>query len=147
MFELDKTLAKDTVALGSLPLSELLLMNDSNYPWLILVPRVEGMTELIHLFWEDQTTLLAEINLLSRVLRQQFDAEKLNIATLGNVVSQLHCHCVARQRNDAAWPAPVWGKVPVVRYPDDALEKTARGIIKAIDEDRGLAFASRPSYS
>ena len=116
MFTLDPRLQNDTIALGSFPLSLLLLMNDCTYPWLILVPQRPDIREIFQLATADQQQLLRESSLLAAALVAQFYPDKLNIAALGNVVSQLHLHHVVRYRNDPAWPAPVWGKAPPVPY-------------------------------
>ncbi|WP_339846899.1 HIT domain-containing protein [uncultured Halopseudomonas sp.] len=113
MFKLDQRLANDCVQLGDFPLCRLLLMNDSQYPWCILVPRVNDVTEIFELSERDQQRLSAESSLLSQLLSKTFSADKMNVAALGNVVSQLHIHHVVRYSNDAAWPAPVWGRLPV----------------------------------
>lgn len=109
MFVLDSVLERDTIVLGSLPLCELLLMNDSQYPWLILVPRVEHACEIIDMSLSEQQQFLLESNAASKVLQRGFAAEKLNVAALGNVVAQLHIHHIARYAQDPAWPKPVWG--------------------------------------
>lgn len=109
IFALDAQLAADTHVIGDLPLSQLLLMDDARYPWLILVPRRAGLCEWIDLDLPAQTQLLAEINRTARALQTLYAPDKLNIAALGNIVAQLHVHVIARQRDDAAWPAPVWG--------------------------------------
>lgn len=99
-----------------LPLSRLLLMNDSQYPWFILVPRREEVSELFQLDAADQQQLWKEAVSLAEVLKDSFGADKMNVATLGNVVSQLHVHVIARRKSDAAWPAPVWGRAPAIPY-------------------------------
>jgi len=109
MFTLDSRLENDTLFIANLKLSRLLLMNDSNFIWLILVPQKENLTELTDLDFSEQTELLKEINLLAKILKKNFPCDKLNIATLGNVVSQLHIHIIARRKDDAAFPKPVWG--------------------------------------
>lgn len=116
MFTLDPRLQQDTLPIGDFPLCRLLLSNDSNYPWFILVPRREDVSELFQLDAADQQQLWKETTELAEMLKDSFDAEKLNVATLGNVVSQLHMHVIVRKREDAAWPAPVWGKHPAVPY-------------------------------
>jgi diadenosine tetraphosphate (Ap4A) HIT family hydrolase len=115
-FTLHPQLAKDTVALGDLALSRVLLMNDANYPWLILVPRLPGLVELIDLEESAQVQLLGEIATAARVLKTITKCQKLNIAALGNAVAQLHVHVIARFTSDAAWPKPVWGAVPPSAY-------------------------------
>ena len=88
----------------------------SNYPWFILVPRREGISELFQLDDSDQQLMWRETTELARALNVLFGAHKMNVATLGNVVSQLHMHVIVRYRTDAAWPAPVWGKLPAKPY-------------------------------
>lgn len=117
MFKLDGQLASDCIVVGDFKLCTLLLMKDAQYPWFILVPRREDMTEIFQLSSADRTQLMDESCLLAEKLKDAFAADKMNIAALGNVVSQLHLHHVVRHRNDAAWPAPVWGKLPVVACP------------------------------
>ena len=116
MFALDSRLLQDTVPVGDFPLCRLLLMNDAHYPWFILVPRREDVSELFQLDVDDQQVLWQETTQLAEVLKDTFAADKMNVATLGNVVSQLHMHVVVRRREDAAWPAPVWGKQPAQPY-------------------------------
>ena len=108
-FELDPRLAGDTLLVADGPLSQLRLMDDARFPWLVLVPRVPGAVEWLDLSGDQQRLLLAELNLAGRLLRGLGPVHKLNIGALGNVVRQLHVHVVARQEGDAAWPGPVWG--------------------------------------
>ncbi|WP_439861392.1 HIT family protein [Pseudomonas sp. MBLB4136] len=119
MFALDSRLQQDTLVIGDFPLCRLLLMNDAHYPWFILVPRREEVSELFQLDAGDQRALWQEATLLAETLKDTFAADKMNIATLGNVVSQLHMHVIVRRRGDAAWPAPVWGRNPALPYGDD----------------------------
>ncbi|MEE4147970.1 HIT domain-containing protein [Pseudomonas viridiflava] len=120
MFVLDSLLLQDTRPLGDFPLCRLLLSNDSNYPWFILVPRRANISEVFELSAQDQLQLWQETTTLSKILKDLFSADKLNVAALGNVVSQLHMHVIVRKRDDAAWPAPVWGKHQAVPYTDEA---------------------------
>ncbi|MGA8276922.1 MAG: HIT family protein [Rhodanobacteraceae bacterium] len=108
-FKIDPRLAADTEGVGEMALSRVLLMDDVRFPWLILVPRIAGARELIDLDASDQTSLLAEVVTVGRALEDMVQPEKLNIAALGNVITQLHVHVIARFSNDAAWPQPVWG--------------------------------------
>ncbi|EIK52132.1 histidine triad family protein [Stutzerimonas stutzeri TS44] len=110
MFILDSRLEQDTLPIGDYPLCRLLLMNDAQYPWFILVPRREAISELFQLDAADQQQLWRETTALAEIVKDSFGADKMNVATLGNVVSQLHMHVIARSRDDAAWPAPVWGR-------------------------------------
>lgn len=116
MFELDSRLSGDCIRVGDLPLCSVLLMNDSRYPWLILVPRRQDVTELFHLEAEDQAQLWGEVTEVSQGLRDALGAKKMNVATLGNVVAQLHIHVIARFDDDTAWPGPVWGRHPAIPY-------------------------------
>ena len=109
IWSLHPQLAQDTVPVGDLALSRVLLANDANYPWLILVPRRPGLIELIDLEENEQVQLLGEIAAAARALKSITECEKLNIAALGNQVPQLHVHVIARRHSDAAWPKPVWG--------------------------------------
>jgi len=106
----------DSVTVGDLALSRLLLANDANFPWTILVPRRAGLTEIIDLDAAAQAQLLGEIDAVSRALKAVTACDKLNVAALGNVVAQLHVHVIARRRDDVAWPKPVWGAVPATPY-------------------------------
>ncbi|WP_144936939.1 HIT family protein [Pseudomonas alabamensis] len=134
MFSLDPRLQQDTHVLGDFPLCRLLLSNDANYPWFILVPRRADISELFQLDEADQQTLWQETTRLAQWLGQAFRADKMNVATLGNVVSQLHMHVVVRRRDDAAWPAPVWSKVSALAYADgqvEAIRQRLRTILPA----------------
>jgi diadenosine tetraphosphate (Ap4A) HIT family hydrolase len=116
VFALNPRLQQDTLAIGDFPLCRLLLSNDSNYPWFILVPRRDDISEIFQLDVADQLQLWQETTALAELLKDSFDADKLNIAALGNVVSQLHMHVIVRKQDDAAWPAPIWGKHPAKPY-------------------------------
>lgn len=109
-------LEQDTAAVADLPLSRLLISNDANYPWLLLVPRRAGASEIIDLDEADRSQLLLEMTDVSRALKHLTACHKLNIAAIGNVVPQLHIHVIARRRDDPAWPKPVWGAVPARPY-------------------------------
>ena len=108
-FELDPRLEADTLPLADLPLCRALLMNDARYPWVVLVPRVASVSEVFELSQAEQAQLWQEATQLGAAMKEAFQGDKLNIATLGNVVSQLHIHLVVRYNDDASWPAPVWG--------------------------------------
>lgn len=110
MFFLDSKLKADTFFVTDLKISRVLLMNNANYPWLILVPRRPDLVELTDLTFDKQIEVLREINLVSQILQRKFQPHKLNIGALGNVVRQLHIHVIARFENDAAFPKPVWGE-------------------------------------
>lgn len=116
MADLHPQLAKDCIRLGRFPLCRLLLMNDRNFPWFILVPDRDGVREIYELEPNDRAQLMLESCLLSAFLMAEFDGDKLNVAALGNQVPQLHLHHIVRFESDPAWPGPVWGKVaPIAR--------------------------------
>jgi diadenosine tetraphosphate (Ap4A) HIT family hydrolase len=116
VWSLHPQLQQDTSLVGDLALARLLLANDANYPWLILVPRRAALIEIIDLPQQEQLALFDEITRTARALKHVTQCDKLNIAALGNVVPQLHVHVVARKHGDAAWPKPVWGVVPPGSY-------------------------------
>jgi len=132
VFDMDSRLQQDSLVLGDFPLCRLLLSKDANYPWFILVPRREGVSELFDLSQEDQAQLWKETTYLAETLKHAYAADKMNVATLGNVVSQMHMHVIVRRHGDPAWPAPVWGKVPAVGYaPEqvDAIRQRLRALL------------------
>ena len=108
-FTLDPRLAQDSLLLAQGPLSQLRLMDDLRFPWLVLVPRIHGASEWLELEKREQGLLLEELNAAADALRRCGPCDKLNIGALGNIVRQLHVHLVARREGDAAWPGPVWG--------------------------------------
>lgn len=126
-WHLHPQLADDTHPLATLALCELRLMDDANYPWLVLVPRVEDAVELVDLNAAQRHELTDEIDRVSHALRAVFRPHKLNIAALGNLVPQLHVHVIARYEDDPAWPRPVWGTAEARPYTAEALiERIAR---------------------
>jgi len=110
LFKLDDRLKLDCDFVADLEFSQLLLMNNANFPWLILVPRKNDISEITDLELQEQILLLKEINLVSQIMKSIFIPEKINIAALGNIVKQLHIHIIARYKNDIAWPKPVFGE-------------------------------------
>jgi len=121
-FAIDPRLAADTLEIGDLELSRLLLMNDSRYPWLILAPRREDVREIIDLAPQDRATLIEEIAAASEFLRTLPGVDKLNVGALGNVVAQLHVHVIGRAEGDPAWPGPTWGHSARLPYEPAAAE-------------------------
>lgn len=107
-FVLDPRLEADSFPVLDLPLAALRLMDDSRFPWLILVPRRPGLAELIDLDAEARAVLTGEIDAVSRALKALTGCDKLNVAALGNMVRQLHIHVIARFERDAGWPGAVW---------------------------------------
>lgn len=116
-FVLTPVFLTDFIALGDLPLSRVLMMNDSRYTWLTLVPRRAGIIEIIDLDRADRHQLADDVAIACEVLKAQARPDKLNVGALGNLVPQLHVHVIARFRSDAAWPGPVWGHSPAVPFP------------------------------
>lgn len=127
-FLLHPQLAKDCAIIGDLPLCRVLLMNNRHFPWLILVPRRNELQELFDLSHEDYHTLMDEIRTASQRLHAITGAHKMNVATLGNQVPQLHVHIIARFKDDKAWPEPVWncGIPPLPYSPQELAEAWAR---------------------
>lgn len=129
MFNLDSRLRRDTFDFGSFSLCRLLLLNDSTYPWFVLVPQREGVREIHQLTSADRQQLWDESHQLSLWMEEYFVFDKLNIAALGNVVSQLHLHHVGRCEGDPTWPGPVWGQRPAVPY-DSAIVAKLQAAVK-----------------
>ena len=123
MFSLDPVLEADTANIGEFDLSLVLLSRDANYPWVILVPKRQSVSEIFQLSALDQQRLIAESSCLAQALTEIFTPDKLNIAAIGNVVNQLHVHHVCRYRYDACWPSPVWGQRPPLLYQGQSLNK------------------------
>jgi len=120
---LDSMLDRDTAMIGDMPLCRVLLINDANYPWLLLVPRRRDIVEITDLDFIEQAQLTGEISHAARSLNEHTGCDKINIAALGNVVPQFHVHVIARSRGDAAWPKPVWGVAPPRAYGEAELQK------------------------
>ena len=131
-FTLDSRLEADTFPVGELKLSRVLLMNDARFPWVILVPRRDGLREIIDLEPKDRATLYREIESVSEAMQRLFKPTKLNVAALGNMVAQLHVHIIARFDNDAAWPKPVWGVGTREFYAQDAAHTRVTALSRAL---------------
>jgi diadenosine tetraphosphate (Ap4A) HIT family hydrolase len=123
-FALDPKIVSDSIFVAALPLSDVRLMLDANYPWLLVVPRRSGI-ELVDLDAADQRQLMEEITQASAALRATVPCDKLNVAALGNIVRQLHVHVIVRREGDAAWPKPMWAAVPAKPYAPGAAEALA----------------------
>jgi diadenosine tetraphosphate (Ap4A) HIT family hydrolase len=133
-FTLDPRLAADTMPIGDLALCSVLLLDDSRFPWLLLVPRRDGLIELTDLAEADSAFLMDEIRIAVQVMTALAKPDKVNVGALGNLVSQLHIHVVGRFRSDPAWPGPVWGFGTRQPYPDHAaaaLVERAAGLFAA----------------
>ena len=136
-FILHPQLEKDSVLVTELVLCSVRLINDANYPWLILVPRIANISDIIDLNAAQQQMLWQESALVSRVLKYLFTPDKLNIAALGNMVPQLHLHHIARYQNDLSWPKPIWGQVPSKVYSGEQLMQRIELIKTEIEARRG----------
>ncbi len=142
MIKLHPQLKKDCIPLGEFTLCSLLLLNDANYPWFILLPNRECITEIHQLSEADQQQLMAESMFFCQCMQQVFQPDKLNIAALGNVVPQLHIHHIARFATDACWPAPVWGSVTSIPYHNKQIETIKNQLFKWFDNNKKQAFYS-----
>jgi diadenosine tetraphosphate (Ap4A) HIT family hydrolase len=120
-FTLHPQLNNDCHIIADLPLCQLLLCDDSAYPWFILVPKVADINDIYQLDWQQQQQLLNESSMLSELLMQEFNGDKMNVAALGNVVPQLHLHHIVRYKSDASWPKPIWGQQPLTPYTTEEL--------------------------
>lgn len=126
---IDTRIISSTCFVAELPLCNVYLQNESRFPWLVLVPRRENVSELIDLSMEDQQELTREIAMVSQLMQAKYSPDKLNVANLGNIVKQLHIHVIARYENDSAWPGPVWGKFDApLMYAAEELEVKASEI-------------------
>jgi diadenosine tetraphosphate (Ap4A) HIT family hydrolase len=124
-FELNPNIAADTFPVAELKLCTVRLMRDANYSWLLLVPRIAYTTEIVDLTPDHRQALMDDVVKAGVALRETCACDKLNVATLGNVVSQIHVHVIARRHDDVSWPKPVWGAVPAKAYPPGAAETLA----------------------
>lgn len=120
---IDSRLLKDCEVIGKFELCHVLLMRDANYPWCILVPDSENATEVFDLSQDEQEQLQLESNSLLKFLKHEFNADKMNVAALGNLVPQLHIHHIVRYKTDITWPSPVWGAFPAKIYTEQGLLK------------------------
>jgi diadenosine tetraphosphate (Ap4A) HIT family hydrolase len=121
IFVLHPQLEKDSELVTDLALCSVRLIKDANYPWLILVPKVADIQDVIDLSNNQQRILWQESALVSRVLKHLFTPHKLNVAALGNMVPQLHLHHIVRYEHDVSWPNPIWGQVPAKPYTDEQM--------------------------
>lgn len=132
-FEVDPRLLADSIEVMDLPLCAVRLVDDSRWPWVLLIPRRAGARELFDLDAPDRALLVEEAAGVARALTGVGPCDKTNIATLGNMVPQMHVHVIARQIGDAAWPGPVWGigkPVPYSRAERVLTAETVRVLIE-----------------
>ena len=134
VFELHADLQRDGIVITDFPLCRLLLCNDSNYPWFIMVPRRENVKDLYELNWQDQQQFLNESSALSEILMQCFNGEKMNVAALGNVTPQLHIHHIVRFSHDPVWPKPIWGQLPLKPYSDNEVASIKAKLLPMLEQ-------------
>ncbi|WP_205424886.1 HIT family protein [Marinobacter sp. BW6] len=134
IFSLHDRLQADTVGLGSTSLCEIRLMNDSTWPWVLLVPAVAGIREVYQLSADQQHQLVRESSVLSEAMMGAFGGDKMNVAALGNMVPQLHLHHIVRFEGDPAWPGPVWGKQAPVPYSEEELQQVRQRLAPVLAE-------------
>lgn len=132
-FILHPVLERDSLAVGDLPLCRLLLINDAQFPWCLLVPRRASVTDLHQLERSDRHQLSDESHQLCEVMMSLCNGFKMNVAALGNVVPQLHVHHIVRQTDDACWPRPVWGQQPSVPYQPEAADRLIAALSARMD--------------
>lgn len=139
-FEVDSEMAKECFTVGDLPLCRVLLKDDANYPWFVLMPRRAGVREFYDLDDEDLAQFWRESSVFGRLLMEHLGGHKLNVAALGNVVPQLHVHHIVRHTTDSAWPKPVWGTVAARAYGKDEAQALVADVRRLLAQ-RGLLLA------
>jgi diadenosine tetraphosphate (Ap4A) HIT family hydrolase len=135
MFELHPQLNKDTFIIGEFQLCRILMMNDRQFPWLILVPKIPFIREIYELNKDDKVTLCNESAALSELLMNHFAGDKLNIGALGNLVPQLHIHHIVRFTHDKVWPRPVWGQITPKHYTKTQKQKIIASLQVALKKN------------
>ena len=130
-FELHPDLKRDGIPMGTFDQCLVLLINDAAYPWFVLVPKREGISDMIDLTPEDYRQMCEESSIFSKAIMEIFEGEKLNVAALGNMTPQLHIHHIVRYKSDAAWPGPIWGKQPMQPYTDAQSKKILQQLAAA----------------
>jgi len=133
-FQLHPRLQQDSIAIAQFELSEIRLINDSQYPWMILVPKRAYISEVYQLSETDQQLLQQESSWLAKTMAKLYQPDKMNIAAIGNMVPQLHIHHIARYKTDIAWPAPVWGKFDAVPYTEQQISQISSQIKNALKD-------------
>ena len=137
VFEVDSRIESSCLWLTDWSLSSLYLKKDANFPWIILVPRVDNIQEIYQLSQVNRQLVIEEIAALSRLMEEYFKPDKLNVGALGNIVSQLHIHVVARFKGDKAWPHSIWQPdLLAATYPEEVLEELVTNIqARASDQE------------
>ena len=140
-FVLDPRLKRDCIHIDDLPLCRVMLMDDAQYPWLVLVPRIANISEIHQLNTNEQRQLICESSALSEAMARRIEPDKMNVANLGNIVSQLHLHLVARFKTDPAWPGPVWGHAQSIPYTQMQAENRRQLVQELISEAKDSVHA------
>ena len=130
MEKVSKSFLKDSYLITELKLCTVRLIDNSKFPWIILIPKRKKITDIFQLKKKDQNLLMNEIVFTSKIMKKTFKAFNLNVEKIGNIVSQLHIHIIARSKKDSTWPLSVW-VVKKRNYSKIALEKTIFKIKKA----------------
>ena len=125
--ELHPQLATDCYLLGTVNSSSLLLHKNALVPWFILVPDTDK-NELFKLDSEQQAVIQTEINTLANFTEKHFNSDKLNIASIGNIVPQLHIHIISRKVSDFCWPSPIWGRQEFAEYTTPQLNEIKQAL-------------------
>ncbi|WP_305456506.1 HIT domain-containing protein [Photobacterium leiognathi] len=141
-FTLHPRLESDTTVLGDFPLSRVLLSKEALGPWIILVPRVDELREIHHLPEQDQVQLMRESSAVATLLENDYQAEKINVGALGNLVPQLHLHHIARFSNDIAWPGPIWGNTDGTQRSDELQAALAEELRVELSQIEGFSAIS-----
>ena len=129
MEKISKNFLKDSHFIIDLKLCSIRLIDNSKFPWIILVPKKKNITDIFQLSSKDQNLLMREIVYASKIMKKTFDAFNLNIEKIGNIVSQLHIHIIARSKKDSSWPLSVW-VVKKKSYLKQDLDKNIKKIKK-----------------
>lgn len=132
-FAIHSQLSSDSINLGSFALCEVLLMNDNRFPWIILVPRIPQLQDFHEIPIQHRDTLFLEIEQCSRAIQNIWAVDKMNVAALGNQVSQLHIHVIGRRTTDLAWPNPVWGSGTPIPYDTTRLKTIVQSLTNVLE--------------
>ena len=142
-FTLHPRLQSDTTVLGDFPLSRVLLSKEALGPWIILVPRVDELREIHHLPEQDQYQLMRESSAIATLLENDYQAEKINVGALGNLVPQLHLHHIARFSHDIAWPGPIWGNTDGTQRSEALQAALADELREELSQVKGFTAISK----
>ena len=134
-FKLNRKFLKTSYHLIDLKLCTIRLNDNSKFPWIILIPKRNKITDISDLNSKDQTLLMKEIVYVSKVMKKLFKTSKLNVEKIGNIIPQLHIHVIARSKKDSSWPLSVW-VVKGKNYSNIAQKVMVNNVVKALDKKR-----------